>query len=96
MLMLGLLARVLDVRRAFLQGKLDDDEEQTRMKVPDGLDEHYVQGTVLKLLALIWWLKRVDGFLQDIEATHEKYWMQQEFGLSLLVLYLGIDHSSID
>ena len=55
--MIQLLAGVLDVTGAFLQGEFDSDEEQTCMTVPDGLEEHYEKNVLLKLLAPIYGLR---------------------------------------
>ena len=56
-LLLQLLAGVLDVKGAFLQGNFDDDEEPIFMEIPDGLKDKYDEDTVLKLLAPIYGLR---------------------------------------
>ena len=56
-LVMQLLAGVLDVKGAFLQGEFDDDEEQIYMTVPDGMEEYYGQDVLLKLLAPIYGLR---------------------------------------
>ena len=56
MLILRLLAGVLDVKGAFLQGQFARDEEQIYMHVPDGLEEEYGNDVYLKLLAPIYGL----------------------------------------
>ena len=40
-LVMQLLAGVLEVKGAFLQGEFDSDEEQTHLTVPDGLEDYY-------------------------------------------------------
>ena len=54
---LQLLARVLDIKGAFLQGKFDEDEKVIYMKIPDGLQDKYEENVLLKLLAPIYGLK---------------------------------------
>jgi len=56
-ILLQLLAGVLDVKGAFLQGNFDDDEEPIYMEVPDGLEDKYDENIVLKLLAPIYGLR---------------------------------------
>ena len=56
-IILQLLAGVLDVKGAFLQGEFGKDEEQMHMTVPDGLEDEHTENVLLKLLAPIYGLK---------------------------------------
>ena len=56
-IILQLLAGVLDVKGAFLQGEFDEDEEQIYMTVLDGMEEYYGSRVLLKLLAPIYSLR---------------------------------------
>ena len=56
-IILQLLAGVLNVKGAFLQGKFGTEEEQICLTVPDRLEDKYETNLLLKLLAPIYGLK---------------------------------------
>ena len=57
MIMAGYTATVVDVKGAFLHGEFQDGEE-IYMKVPQGFEEYYESGTVLRLNRCIYGLKQ--------------------------------------
>ena len=57
MLMAGLLACILDIDGAFLLGEFENGE-QIFMRVPQGWEEYYPEGTILLLLKTIYGLKQ--------------------------------------
>ena len=57
MLMAGWVAEVVDVKGAFLYGKIIDGEE-IFVGVPKGFEKHYLDTAVLKLLKCIYGLKQ--------------------------------------
>ena len=56
-IVLKLLGGLLDVKVAFLQGEFENNEKQTCMQVPQGMEKHYPDNVWLLLLALIYGLK---------------------------------------
>jgi len=72
-LVLRLLAGVLDVKGAFLQGEFDKDEADIYMHVPDGLEDHYGDNVLLKLLAPIYGLKNASmAFYKKLKRCMNK------------------------
>ena len=57
MLIAGWVAEVVDVKEAFLHGKISDDEE-IFMEVPKEFEKHYLDTAVLKWLKYIYRLKQ--------------------------------------
>jgi hypothetical protein len=58
MIMASMLAHVVDVKGAFLHGEFED-REIIHMKVLQGFEEHFPEGSVLLLLKCLYGLKQV-------------------------------------
>ena len=63
--MTGWVSSVVDVKGAFLHGKIEDNEE-IHMEVPKGFEKHYDDGVVLKLRR----------FLYGLEQAAMAFWKQ--------------------
>jgi hypothetical protein len=57
MIMASMLAHVVDVKGAFLNGEFEDGEI-IHMKVPQGFEKHFPEGSVLLLLKYLYGLKQ--------------------------------------
>jgi hypothetical protein len=57
MIMASMLAHVVDVKGAFLHGEFEDGEI-IHMKVPQGFEKHFPEGSVLLLLKCLYGLKQ--------------------------------------
>jgi hypothetical protein len=57
MIMAGMLAHVVDVKGAFLHGEFEDGEI-IHMKIPQGFEKHFPEGSVLLLKKCLYGLKQ--------------------------------------
>ena len=57
MIMASMLAHVVDVKGEFLHGAFEDGEI-IHMKVPQGIEKHFLEGSVLLLLKCLYGLKQ--------------------------------------
>ena len=58
MIMASMLVHIVDVKGAFLYGKFED-REVIHMKVPQGFEKHFPEGSVLLMLKCLYGLKQV-------------------------------------
>jgi hypothetical protein len=57
MIMASMLAHVVDVKGVFLHGEFED-REIIHMKIPQGFEKHFPEGSVLLLLKCLYRLKQ--------------------------------------
>ena len=59
MIMAGWVARVADVKGAFLLGEFDENDQQIYIKLPKGFQKFYPKNSVLLLKRTLYGLKQV-------------------------------------
>ncbi len=82
MIMASMLAHVMDVKGAFLHEEIEDGEI-IHVKVPQGFEKHFPEGSVLLLLKCLYGLK------QAAKAFWRHHGTQAKHGGALPLLYVG-------